>query len=147
MTCSRCHEDQRLVARFVLPAGRGTTYAGSYHGLAARSGSRTVANCASCHGVHNILPSADPRSTIAKANLPATCGKCHPDAGKLFAIGPVHVLPTSPEASRILYYVRLFYLIIIPTTIGLMLLHNLLDWWRKAWRRLAAYRLQESSLR
>jgi len=147
VTCSHCHEDQRLLARLDLPTGRVESYAQSFHGLAAKAGSRTAANCASCHGVHSILPSSDPRSTVAKANLPATCGKCHPDAGKRFAIGPVHVLPTSPEGNRILYYVRLFYLIIIPSVVGLMLLHNLLDWWRKTRRRLAEYRAQERPLR
>ena len=147
MTCSRCHEDQRLNARFALPTGRGSSYENSYHGLAAKTGIQTVANCASCHGVHNILPSSDPRSTIAKANLPHTCGKCHPDAGKKFAIGPVHVVATAGEGNHLLYYVRLFYLFTIPTLIGLMVLHNLLDWWRKARRRLAEYRSLTTAVR
>lgn len=147
MTCSRCHEDQRLNARFALPAGRVSSYLNSYHGLAAKTGVRTVANCASCHGVHNILPSSDPRSTIAKANLPQTCGRCHPDAGKELAIGSVHVAATAGEGNRLLYYVRLFYLFTIPTLIAFMLLHNLLDWWRKARRRLAAYRALQTPFR
>jgi len=147
MTCSRCHEDQRLNARYALPTGQVSSYENSYHGLAAKTGIRTVANCASCHGVHNILPSSDPRSTIAKANLPYTCGKCHPDAGKKFAIGPVHVVATAGEGRRVLDYVRLFYLFTIPTLIGLMVLHNLLDWWRKARRRLAEYRSLTTAVR
>jgi formate dehydrogenase gamma subunit len=147
VTCSHCHADQRLNARFALPAGRVSSYESSYHGLAAQAGSQTVANCASCHGVHNILPSADPRSTIAKANLAATCGKCHPDAGKTFALGPVHVLPTSAAESRWLFYVRLFYLFTIPTVVGFMLLHNLLDWLRKLRRHVARYRLLHTPLR
>jgi len=147
MTCSRCHEDQRLNARFALPTGRVSSYENSYHGLAAKTGSQTVANCASCHGVHNILPSSDPRSTIARANLPHTCGKCHPDAGKRFAIGSVHVAATAGEGNHVLYYVRLFYLFTIPTLIGFMVLHNLLDWWRKARRRLAEYRSLTAAVR
>jgi formate dehydrogenase gamma subunit len=140
VTCSHCHADQRLTARLDLPAGRVASYESSFHGLAAKAGSKTVANCASCHGVHNILPSSDPRSTIAKANLPRTCGQCHPDAGTRFAIGSVHVVPTTGEGNRLLYYVRLFYLFTIPTVLGFMFLHNLLDWWRKARRKLAEYR-------
>jgi len=147
VTCSRCHEDQQLVARLDLPAKQVASYESSFHGMAAKAGSRTVANCASCHGVHNILPSSDPRSTIAKANLPGTCGACHPDAGKKFALGPIHVLPASAEGNRILYYVRLFYLVTIPTVIGLMLFHNLLDWLRKARRHLAQYRLPDVGVR
>jgi len=147
MTCSRCHEDQRLMARFALPTGRVSSYESSYHGLAARAGSQTVANCASCHGVHNILPSTEPRSTIAKANLAATCGKCHPDAGKRFALGPIHAVPVSTASGRLLYYVRLFYLVTIPTVVGFMLLHNLLDWLRKMRRHLSQYRTPEAQHR
>ena len=141
MTCSNCHDNARLLARLDMPVGRVASYESSFHGLAAKAGSKTVANCASCHGVHNILPSSDPRSTIAPANLAKTCGKCHPGAGTRFAIGPVHVVTASVESNPILYYVRVFYLFTIPTVLGFMFLHNLLDWWRKARRKLAQYRL------
>ncbi len=147
VTCSHCHDDTRLLARLDLPRGRVASYESSFHGLAAKAGSTTVANCASCHGVHNILPSSDPRSTIAPANLPHTCGKCHPGAGTRFAIGPVHVIPASAEGNPILYYVRLFYLFTIPTVLGFMFLHNLLDWWRKTRRKLAEYRLAGLTVR
>jgi formate dehydrogenase gamma subunit len=136
-----------LNARFALPAGRVSSYENSYHGLAAQAGSQTVANCASCHGVHNILLSTDPRSTIARANLATTCGKCHPDAGRRFALGPVHVLPASAAESRWLYYVRLFYLFTIPTVVGFMLLHNLLDCLRKLRRHIARYYQRQTPLR
>jgi len=147
VTCSHCHADQRLNARFALPAGRVSSYENSYHGLAAQAGSQTVANCASCHGVHNILPSSDPRSTIAKGNLAGTCGKCHPDAGQRFALGPVHVVPASAAANRWLYYVRLFYLFTIPSVVGFMLLHNFLDWLRKLRRHVARYGALRTPLR
>ncbi len=147
VTCSHCHGDTRLTARLDMPAGRVASYESSFHGLAARAGSKTVANCASCHGVHNILPSSDPRSTIAKANLPKTCGQCHPDAGTRFAIGSVHVVPAAADGNRVLHYVRLFYLLTIPTVLGFMFLHNLLDWWRKARRKLTEYRSSHLVLR
>jgi formate dehydrogenase gamma subunit len=147
VTCSRCHADTRLARRFNLPAGQVSSYESSYHGLAAQAGSQTVANCASCHGVHNILPSSDPRSTVAKTNLATTCGKCHPDAGKRFALGPIHVLPASAAGGKILEYVRGFYLFTIPTVLGFMLLHNLVDWWHKARRSLAQYRALQTPIR
>jgi len=146
-TCARCHEDQRLMERFNVPGARVPSFEDSYHGLAAKAGSKSVANCASCHGVHNILPSTDPRSTVAKANLAATCGKCHPDAGRRFTIGPVHVVPPTSAGGRVLEFVRWFYLLAIPTILGGMLLHNALDWWRKARRRLAQYRASHSQVR
>ena len=116
-----------------MPADRLISFDSSYHGLAAKAGSQTVANCASCHGVHNILASTDPKSTINPKNLPGTCGKCHAGAGTRFAISQVHVVDGSSETPA-LRWVREFYLLLIPVTIGLMLLHNLGDWVRKLMR-------------
>jgi cytochrome b subunit of formate dehydrogenase len=128
-TCGSCHGDLRLSRKFGLPSDRMISFDSSFHGLAAKGGSQTVANCASCHGVHNILPSSDAKSTINAKNLPATCGKCHPGAGQRFAISQVHVVEGSePSALR---WVREFYLLVIPVTIGLMLLHNGGDFLRK----------------
>jgi cytochrome b subunit of formate dehydrogenase len=129
-TCGSCHGDVRLTRKFGLPEDRVVSFDSSFHGLAAKSGSQSVANCASCHGVHNILPSSDPKSTIYAKNLPATCGKCHPGAGTRFAISQVHLAEGRGEPPA-LRWVREFYLIVIPVTIGLMLLHNGGDWVRK----------------
>ena len=128
-TCGSCHGDVRLSQKFGLPTDRLLSFDSSYHGLAAKAGFQTVANCASCHGVHNILPSSDKKSTINPKNLPKTCGQCHPGAGTRFAISQVHVIEgDEPPALRV---VRQFYLWLIPVTIGLMLLHNGGDWIRK----------------
>jgi len=129
-TCGSCHGDVRLTRKFGLPSDRLISYDSSYHGLAAQAGSQTVANCASCHGVHNILPSSDPKSTINPRNLPSTCGKCHPGAGSRFAISQVHVSDNGSEPP-VLRFVRQFYLLLIPVTLGLMALHQGGDWIRK----------------
>ncbi len=133
LTCGRCHGDLRVTDKFGMKADAVTAFEDSFHGLASRTGSVTVANCASCHGVHDILPSSDPRSHIAPANLAATCGTCHPGAGDSFAIGAVHVLPQDKDSAHpAVYWVRLTYLWLIWLVIGGMLLHNLMDFWRKA---------------
>jgi len=129
-TCGSCHGDVRLTRKFGLPSDRLVSFDSSYHGLAGKAGSQTVANCASCHGVHNILPSSDPKSTINPKNLPTTCGKCHPGAGTRFAISEVHLSPGAAEPKP-LTLVRGFYLFLIPVTIGLMALHQAGDWFRK----------------
>ena len=147
VTCSRCHADIQLMGRFNMPGSRVSTYQDSYHGLASSSGQKTVANCASCHGVHNIFPSSDPRSTVNKANLSKTCGKCHPDAGQRFTIGSVHTLPTSTAGGRVLDFVKAFYLLAIPVILGFMVVHNFLDWWRKARRILEQYRAGPGQVR
>jgi cytochrome b subunit of formate dehydrogenase len=130
MTCERCHGDLRMSEKFDLPPNVVSSFQDSFHGLASRAGSLRVANCASCHGVHNIRPSSDPLSKINKANLPKTCGTCHPGAGASFAIGPVHVLPNRQQHAAV-YWVRLLYLWLIWGVIGGMVLHNLLDLRRK----------------
>ncbi|HYX69109.1 MAG TPA: cytochrome b/b6 domain-containing protein [Terriglobales bacterium] len=136
-TCARCHEGVRLTQEMGIPAGRVSSYRDSYHGMASQLGSTVVANCASCHGVHNILPSSDPRSTINKANLIATCGKCHPGASADFVRGNVHVgAPLSADMGSIaVRWIRWFYLPLIVLTIGGMLAHNLLVWRRKTLER------------
>ena len=131
VTCGRCHGNELLNARYNLPVDRVPSYSDSYHGLESRAGGQTVANCASCHGVHNILPSSDARSTINPANLAHTCGKCHPGAGTNFAIGPVHVLPTSANETPVVRWIRLAYWLLIPLAVGFMLLHHLLDFFKK----------------
>jgi cytochrome b subunit of formate dehydrogenase len=127
-TCPRCHESLILAQRYGFPPDRVKTYQQTYHGLASRLGGLPVANCASCHGVHNIYPADDPRSTINPANLQKTCGQCHPDATKTFAQIDVHSpatrLPTHP-VSKILRNVYIWLIILV---IGGMFLHNLLIW-------------------
>src|SRR5678815_2914735 len=125
-TCARCHEGVRLADEFGVEGGRATTYLASYHGLASKLGSKVVANCASCHGVHNILPSTDARSKINRANLVETCGQCHPGVTEKFALGKVHVnAPLSADAGSVaVRWIRKFYLGMIFAVIGAMLLHN-----------------------
>jgi cytochrome b subunit of formate dehydrogenase len=129
-TCGTCHDNVRLSRKFGLPADRIVSFDQSFHGLAARTGSQTVANCASCHGVHNILASTDPKSTIHPKNLAATCGSCHPGAGERFAIGQIHTVEGRSDPPGV-NWVRQFYLVIIPLTLGFMILHNVGDWLRK----------------
>lgn len=147
VTCGRCHADERLDARYNLPTNRVPTFEDSYHGLAMRGGSQTVANCASCHGVHNIFPTHDPRSTVNPANLSKTCGKCHAGAGTRFAIGPVHVTPASAAENPVVRWIRLFYLGVIPLTLGFMVLHNALDFFAKLVRGKARHDSGEKVLR
>jgi formate dehydrogenase gamma subunit len=134
-TCGRCHSDERLALRYNLPADRVPSYADSYHGLAMRGGSQSVANCASCHGVHNILRSTDPRSTVNAANLSKTCGACHAGAGDHFIIGPVHVQTAAGPAHPVVKWIRWTYWVLIPLTLGFMIVHNLLDFLAKLIRR------------
>ena len=130
--CTPCHGSLKLAQKYDLPADRAQSYADSFHGMASRGGDVEVANCASCHGAHDILPSSDPRSRVAKANLASTCGRngCHPKANAKFALGRVHVTGTK-DKDPLLFVIGTIYLIVIVGTIGGMLAHNALDFLRK----------------
>jgi cytochrome b subunit of formate dehydrogenase len=132
-TCANCHEGMRMSQEYGFSGRRMTTYTASYHGLAAKLGSTVVANCASCHGAHNILPSSDPRSMINKANLVKTCGQCHPGATQRFTLGKVHVdVPLSADvSSKAIRWIRGLYIPLIIVVIGGMVLHNFLIWRKK----------------
>ncbi len=129
-TCGQCHANLQLSKRFGLPTDRIVSFDASFHGLAAKAGSQSVANCASCHGFHGVLASSDSKSSTNPKNLPQTCGRCHEGAGKRFAFGHIHQLPGNGEPEGV-KWVRLAYSVLIPLTIGFMLLHNLGDWVRK----------------
>jgi formate dehydrogenase gamma subunit len=123
--CARCHEGVRLTQEFGVAGERVSSYKDSYHGQAKRLGYDVVADCASCHGVHNILPSADPRSPISKENLVQTCGQCHPAATEQFALSKVHHASTSDDTgSLVSRWVRLIYIVLIIAVVGFMVLHN-----------------------
>lgn len=125
-TCSTCHESANITGRFGLATKRLQTYEDSYHGIANKFGKPVVANCASCHGFHDIRPSKDPESSINPSNLPATCGKCHPGAGENFAKGKIHIEATKESAIGV-YIVRKFYTYFIGFLMIIFLTYMTLD--------------------
>ncbi len=137
--CQPCHESVQLSAKYGLRSDRFKTFTDSYHGLASRGGSLSVANCASCHGGHDIKSSKDSTSRVAKQNLKTTCGRCHPGASERFAQGSVHITLTE-EREPILYWVAMAYILMIVVVIGGMAVHNLLDFVRKSKRQLMVRR-------
>jgi len=129
--CSPCHSSLKLSEKYGIASDKYKSFEDSYHGLAIDGGSVEVANCASCHGDHDIKPSSDPTSRINKANLVETCGECHPGANDNFAIGKIHVT-RQDEGEPILHLIATLYIFLIIATIGGMFAHNALDLFRKA---------------
>lgn len=136
-TCAHCHESVDIVGKYGIEIGQVELYEHSFHGIAVKFGSRTAANCASCHGTHNILPPEDPDSTVNINKIPETCGKpnCHPGANKNYARGKIHVNPKSKE-SGVIYYTGLFFKYLTILTILALITHIILDLNRrsKEWR-------------
>lgn len=132
-TCSSCHASERISSKFGLAADRVSTFMTSYHGLASKLGNAEVANCSSCHGWHDVLPSSDPASRINPKNLAKTCGACHPGAGERLAALKVHeTLAGTGDASPAANLVRSFYMLMIPLVLLGMFFHNVIDFRRKA---------------
>jgi len=126
-TCSPCHESAVLNEKYGLRSGRLATFIDSYHGLKSKAGDTHVANCASCHGVHRILPSSNPSSTVHPANLQKTCGDCHPGISEKMAVMPIHGVTGEGLRTPAADLIEDIYIIAIFIIIGLMVLHWLID--------------------
>lgn len=129
--CSRCHENESLARQYGFLTQKVKTYFESYHGIASKFGETKVANCASCHGFHDIRSSNDPQSSVHPDNLAETCGKCHPGAGQNFAQGKIHQV-SSEKGQNLSYFVKLFYIILIAVIIFVFILFIGADLLRRA---------------
>jgi cytochrome b subunit of formate dehydrogenase len=129
-TCSPCHESASLNEKYDLPTGRLQTFVDSYHGLKSKAGDKLVANCASCHGAHRILPASDPTSSINPANLSRTCGTCHPNITPSIARTPIHATANGRYQGWP-RFVQIVYTLLIALIIGAMTIHWLIDLFRQ----------------
>jgi formate dehydrogenase gamma subunit len=123
-TCGRCHDDPLIISKYGFEEGVVGSYLDSYHGWANRAGYGQAASCMDCHTAHNVLPKADPASSISDENIVATCGACHPGSTANFAASYDH-RSTSIVANPVNRVIRSVYLWLIALIIGGMVLHNL----------------------
>jgi hypothetical protein len=63
-----------------LPVDQFEKYMTSVHGKRNAKGDAKTAECASCHGSHNIRSPKDVKSKVYASNLPGTCATCHSNA-------------------------------------------------------------------
>src|SRR5271157_853913 len=91
-TCGRCHAE---IAK---------TYFDTYHGKVSRLGYTKTAKCYDCHGAHDVLAVADPRSHLSRANVAATCRQCHSDATRRFAGYLTHATHHDPKKYPFLFW-------------------------------------------
>jgi len=80
--CGKCHSNATVMKQFnpSLRVDQLLEYKTSGHGKKLAEGDTHVAQCASCHGAHGILPVKDSRSPVATRHVAETCNKCHGDA-------------------------------------------------------------------
>lgn len=81
-TCARCHDDEKLMARYGLPTDQRELYADSVHGQALLEGGNLAApSCVSCHSSHAAVPPA-------VGEIGHVCGQCHADVEEVVMKGP-----------------------------------------------------------
>ncbi|MDP2470388.1 MAG: cytochrome c3 family protein [Candidatus Palauibacterales bacterium] len=88
--CGRCHSDAGFMRQYnpALRVDQVQEYLTSVHGQRLLgAGDTAVANCASCHGPHGILPATDPRSPVYALNVADTCAGCHSDTARMAPYG------------------------------------------------------------
>jgi hypothetical protein len=113
--CGSCHQAQL------------STYRDTFHSQVSDLGSYVaVARCSDCHGEHEILPASDPRSPVNSANLVKTCGRCHQNANAGFVKYEPHANPHNRRLYPVLYYIRLFMVLLITGVMTFFLLHSVL---------------------
>jgi len=110
-TCGRCHREQF------------ETYRDTFHAQVSALGYVETAHCWDCHGFHDIRPATDPKSTIARANLPATCGKCHSGVTTSFISYQPHADRHNRQAYPALWSSWIFMNLLLAGVLGFFALH------------------------
>jgi hypothetical protein len=87
--CGGCHSDAAFMRRINarLPGGQLALYKLSLHGKLAASGDAAAPTCSVCHGKHDVLPVASPKSPVNRANVAELCSGCHGDPKRMATYG------------------------------------------------------------
>jgi len=134
--CGRCHEDEEMMSKYDISTQVFDTYVADFHGTTVELFQATTpdqpmnkAVCYDCHGFHDVTAVHGVASESIQANLLVRCQACHPNATTAFlSAWTGHYVP-SPDRYAAIYYVRLFYNLVIPATIGFFLLYIAIDVW------------------
>jgi cytochrome b subunit of formate dehydrogenase len=118
--CGHCHEEQA------------ETFFETFHGKVSRLGTEGAAKCSDCHDSHAILPTSDPRSTLSRANVVATCGRCHEGSNRRFAGYLTHATHHDRDRYPWLYWSFRLMTALLVGTLAFALLHTL-AWLVRLW--------------
>lgn len=132
--CANCHANEELMGKYGISTHVLETYVADFHGTTvtlfdhqAPDAEVNKAVCYDCHGVHDIRSPDDPQSRVVRENLAATCRRCHPDATEEFAVAWTKHYEPSAERYPLVFFVDIFYKILIPGTLGFMIVFVLSD--------------------
>ena len=152
--CADCHTDAERMARYGLSTDVFRTYVADFHGstvtLFQRQHPDQTTNkpvCYDCHGIHDIKSAMDPEKGLqVRANLLATCRKCHPDATTSFPDAWLSHYVPDRDRNPLVYWARIAYAILIPGVVGGMAVFVVSDLVRRRLeRRRERHRRTESS--
>jgi len=135
--CQNCHGDEALMSKYGIRSDVFETYVADFHGATVTIFEKIAPDqqtnkpvCIDCHGVHDIQAPDNKNSSVMKANLLDTCLRCHPDATANFSDAWLrHYIPDINH-NPLVYMVNLFYYVIIPGTMGGIVLFIGTDIWR-----------------
>jgi cytochrome b subunit of formate dehydrogenase len=117
--CAGCHAEQT------------ETYRETFHGKATNLGMMTAAKCSDCHTAHSNLPASDPNSTVAPANIVATCSRCHTGVPASIASFNSHPEPNKKEKGAPVFYVYQFMKWLLLIVFAFFGIHTLL-WFQRS---------------
>jgi predicted CXXCH cytochrome family protein len=113
--CGSCHKDKF------------STYRDTFHSqLGLLGGYTETARCWDCHQAHEVLPTSDPNSPVAKTHLVATCGRCHAGANASFVQYQPHANARNRKLNPALFYIRLFMNLLLTSVLTFFMLHTIL---------------------
>lgn len=138
-TCTSCHEghQRRFVDadryRIGLPnlcsnchAEESGSYAMAIHSELTEVGYVPAANCAECHGAHDMQSLASSESPAAHALRVQSCRQCHPAAPeRLFSFSP-HADHRSRRAGSSLHEIYAGFMTVLVVVFGVLGVHALL---------------------
>lgn len=124
-TCGKCHGEQFA------------TYRDTFHAQVSALGYVETAHCWDCHGFHDILPATNAKSTIAPANLQATCGKCHGNVTKSFVSYQPHA-DKHKKSFLALWIAGVFMNMLLAGVLGFFAIHAILWLIRSIFERRSA---------
>jgi Doubled CXXCH motif (Paired_CXXCH_1) len=124
-TCGGCHKQNYA------------TYLDTFHAQISALSYVETAHCWNCHRHHDILPASDPHSSVAPANLIATCGQCHQGANASFVSFHPHADPSDAQSFPALHFAAIFMNLLLLGVFGFFGLHTILWFIRSAFDRRA----------
>ncbi len=141
--CGKCHADPKRMDKYHLSTAVMATYLNDFHGTTASFGlsardkndKRRVAVCGDCHGVHDTAKATGPAATALRARLIEVCRRCHTGASDNLSSAWLGHREASIVAAPVVFSIKLFYVVVIPTILGGLILQIILHLRRSLRRR------------